>query len=418
MKFEYWFSRRLSLRKGIKASTATGAVIAVAGVALALLVMELSLAVVAGFKHEIERKVMGFDAPVSVLPAYDYHTGLSAETLSLNDSLLAVLDPVLSGGRRAVKEYSRHAILKTDSDFVAVKCVAYGAGHDRSFERSILVDGNLPDFSLEESSDSIVLSASTARRLGIGLGDKVYLYFFINDMPKARRVFVDGIYQSNFGEYDDAVIFTALPMMQTLAGEGPDAATSVNIEGIPRAQVAGASDSAQQLLLQAYSIGELSHAHPATNILAKGAVFFNWLDLLDTNVVVIFVLMICVAAFTLISSLFIIILDRVPSIGILRSIGATRDTVSGIFVHLALRLVGLGMLIGNALALGVIWLQNAFHFLPLDPQMYYLDYVPFELSWPTVLWLNIGVAAGAWLILILPARLAARIDPGVTMRYE
>lgn len=96
-----------------------------------------------------------------------------------------------------------------------------------------------------------------------------------------------------------------------------------------------------------------------SNIFQSGAVFFSWLDLLDTNVVVIFILMVCVAAFTLISSLFIIILDRVPTIGVLRALGASRRCVSRVFVNVAMRLVGLGMLIGNAVAIGIIILQQA-----------------------------------------------------------
>lgn len=418
MRFAYWFSHRLSLHKGTPASSATGAVIAVAGVALALMVMELSLAVVAGFKHEIERKIMGFDAAVSVLPAYDYYTGTSAETVTLSDSLANVISPLLTPGRRAVVESTRHAIIKTDDNFLAVQCIAHGSGHNTSFLRSIMTRGSLPDFRSDDYSDSIVLSESVASKLSLAPGDRTFLYFFVNDAPKARRVFVSGLFKSNFSEYDDAIVYTSLPLLQGLADESSATGTSVAIEGVTKEEVEAVSDSLQHLLLEAYSSGLLAHPHPVNNILNRGAVFFNWLDLLDTNVVVIFVLMICVAAFTLISSLFIIILDRVQSIGILRALGATRNQVSSIFVNLALRLVGTGMAIGNILAIGIILFQLRTHCLPLDPAMYYIDYVPFELSWWTVAWLNIGIVFGAWLILILPARLASRIDPGVTMRYE
>ena len=141
-------------------------------------------------------------------------------------------------------------------------------------------------------------------------------------------------------------------------------------------------------MLEAYSRGEISGVYPVNNVYNSGALFFSWLDLLDTNVVVIFILMICVATFTLISSLFIIILDRVPTIGLLRAIGATRRQVSRIFVYTALRLVGLGMIIGNVLAIGLMLIQNATHFLPLDPHMYYLAYVPFEINRISILALN------------------------------
>lgn len=416
MSFDYWFSRRLSLRKGAPSSTATGSVIAVVGVALAIMVMELSLAVVSGFKHEIERKVMGFDAPVSILPAYDYYTASSSSEIVLTDSLRNVVDNLLDNGMRLVEENTMHGILKTDDNFLAVQCISYGPGHDYSFQQDIMEDGKLPAWP-DGGTDSIVVSKSIASRLGLEISDKIYLYFFADNSPKMRRAFIGGIYSSDFGEYDDAVIYVPIDMLRGLSAH-PDASTSINIEGLNKKDVEAFSDVLQQRLLEAYSAGELSSVHPVTNVLTKGAVFFNWLDLLDTNVIVIFILMICVAAFTLISSLFIIILDRVPTIGLLRALGASRRKVGNIFLFTALRLVGIGMLVGNLLALSVILIQIHTEFLPLDPAMYYLDHVPFLIGWRVVAILNVGVAAGAWLLLILPARIASRIDPALTMRYD
>lgn len=417
MNFSYWFSNRIRLRHDAPASTSTGVVIAILGVALALMVMELSLAVASGFKHEIERKVMGFDANISVLPAYDYYTATSATDMRLTDSLRKVINTTLPQAT-PVQTFSRHAILKTDNDFMAVECISKGDGHDSSFEKSIMVEGGWPEFSNTQSKDSIVISTPIARKLGLNTGDKVYLYFFVDEQPKARRAFISGLYQSNFGEYDDAIIYTSLPLMQQLGALDSLSCTSVAIEGLTKDEIEPATEQLQNALLEAYSRGDLTTVHPVNNVFNTGALFFNWLDLLDTNVIVIFILMICVATFTLISSLFIIILDRVPTIGILRALGAARIQVSRIFVFTALRLVGIGMIIGNLLAIGLMLLQNATHFLPLDPQMYCLAYVPFEINWISILALNLGVITGAWLILILPARLAARIDPAATMRYE
>lgn len=418
MSFSYWFSKRLNIRKGAPASTSTGVIIAVAGVALALMVMELSLAVSAGFKHEIERKVLGFDAPVSVLPPYDYFTAATADELRITDTLTSLVKESLPEGSRIVPTFRRQAILKTESDFMAVECQARGSAHDDAFERGNMVEGRWPDFRGEKADDSIVISEPMATKLGTSVGDRLYLYFFVNNAPKARRAFVAGLYRSNFGEYDNSVIYTSLGLMQGLSDDESSLATSIAVEGLGKDDILPASEGLQASLLDAYREGRIGEIHPVDNIFNSGAVFFSWLDLLDTNVVVIFILMVCVAAFTLISSLFIIILDRVPTIGTLRALGASHGEVSRIFINLALKLVGLGMIIGNAVALGIILLQNATRFLPLDPQMYYLDHVPFEISWTTVVLLNAGVAAGSWLILILPARLAARIDPAATMRYE
>lgn len=416
MNFSYWFSNRLKLSQNTPASTVTGAVIAVTGVALALMVMELSLAVTSGFKHEIERKIFGFDAPVTVLPAYDYNTATSDTEIHLTDTLSAIITGAIPDAVQ-VPVFNRHAIIKTDNDFMAVQCKSYGHGHNDNFEQANITAGSWPDFNRPSETDSIVISTVMADKLGIDIGDRIYMYFMIDDSPKARRAFVSGTYKSNFGEYDNSIVYTSIDMMRRLSHDSLSA-TGIALEGIDKKLIADNSDRLQKALVDAYRNGSISKVYPVTDILDTGAVFFNWLDLLDTNVVVIFILMIAVAAFTLISSLFIIILDRVTTIGVLRSLGASQSVVKHIFIFVTLRLVGFGMLIGNILSIGIIYLQRATHFLSLDPDMYYLDFVPLEFNWVTLLILNIGTAATAWLILILPAKLASRVDPASAMRYE
>jgi lipoprotein-releasing system permease protein len=154
------------------------------------------------------------------------------------------------------------------------------------------------------------------------------------------------------------------------------------------------------------------------NITRTGIVYINWLKLLDTNVIVIFALMCAVAGITLISSLFILILNSISTIGIIRAIGATKHSVRTIFLLVAMRLVGLGMIFGNVFALALIWLQKTYHIMPLDAEMYYLSHVPVEINVPGIVLINIGVAVFAWLTLALPARFASTISPAKTMRYE
>ncbi len=105
-------------------------------------------------------------------------------------------------------------------------------------------------------------------------------------------------------------------------------------------------------------------------------------------------------------------------IGVLRAMGASKMFVRNIFVGMAMRLVGLGMIIGNVLGIGLLLIQKHTHIVPLDPEMYYLNSVPVEIQPPAFVALNIGVAAVAWLILVLPARLAASIDPAKAVKYE
>lgn len=415
--FDYWFSRRLRLRRGAPSSTATGVVIAVAGVVLALMVMELSLAIVTGFKNQIRAKVEGFEASVSVLPPYDVLRGESASDFNFSDTLAHIITSAMPGSRPVVS-LRRQAILKTDNDFAAVECTARDSNHNTAFEVSNMTAGTWPGFDGGADADSIVISAPLARTLSVGCGDKVYLYFFIDGEVRTRRVFISGLYQSNFSEFDNSVVYTDLGMLQRLGRTAGRTATSVDLEGIALDDIPAATERLQNALVAEYRAGNIGELHPVTDILTTGSLYFNWLDLLDTNVVVIFILMACVAAFTLISSLFIIILDRVPTIGILRALGESRHGVSRIFVIVAMRLVGAGMIIGNICGLGLALLQSHTRLLPLDPEMYYLSYVPVEINWTDMALLNLAVAVASWLILIVPARLAAHIDPASTMRYE
>ncbi len=417
MKFEYWLSHKLQLRKGAKPSTSTGVIIAVAGVALALMVMEISLAVAVGFKNEIQRKVMGFDAPISVLPAYNYQTAESAQSIHLSDTLQNIITSTIPGAQ-IVETVKRHAILKTDNDFAAVQCIGQGETHNFDFEQGNIIEGQFPDYASGAADDSIVISRPLANTLLLELGDKVYMYFFADGEVKTRRAFIAGLYESNFGEYDNNIIYASINRLQRLSND-TTAVSSIDIEGITNPEeIVQRSETLQNVLIDSYRTGDIKEVYPVNNVLNSGAIFFNWLDLLDTNVVIIFILMLCVAMFTLISSLFIIILDRVPTIGILRALGASKRSVARIFVNIAMRLVGMGMLIGNVIGIGLIIVQQHTHFLPLNPQMYYLSYVPVELDWLSIILLNIGLLVGAWLTLILPAQLAARIDPAQTMRYE
>lgn len=413
--FVTWFSHRLRLRGAGSASASTGAVIAVGGVALAVIIIELSLAIVTGFKSEIRRKVAGFNAPVSVTAPVDVTTGHTGSTFAASDSLTDIIRASLPEGARLCPTLRRQAMVKTDSAFAAVEFVARGIGHDPAFERSCMVEGTMP--SDTASRPEIVVSTSLASKLGLTTGSRPYLYFFVDGEVKARRATVSGLYCSHFGEYDDAVGYTAMPLLEGLSATPQ--LTSIDIEGISGDDaIAGYSDRLQERLVGAWRAGELSTLHPVTNVYDTGALYFNWLELLDTNVVVIFILMLCVAGFTLISSLFIIVLDRIPTIGVLRALGTTKHTVSAIFLRLALRLAGAGVLAGNIVGLGLALMQQHLRVIPLDPEMYYLSYVPVLVEPLHMLLLNAGILAAIWLILIVPAGYAARIDPASAMHYE
>lgn len=388
-------------------------VIAVAGVALAMMVMLLTSAVVVGFKDGIRSKLMGFDAQVTVLPAAeaDGRTG----AVALTPQLRHVISEAAPEGAEVRLALRQPGILKTDTDFEGVIFIGQSPEAAYDFERANIKSGVWPDYRADSTANHIVISEATARALDLDVGDKVFATFIIDGQMKLRRNTVAGLYRSDFGEYDRMVVYTSLASLQRVAGVDSLTGTRIDIRGIAPDDIDAASSAVARRILDATARAEIPSYHPVTDIHHTGAVYFNWLDLLDTNVVVIYVLMLAVAGFTLVSSLFILILERLPMIGLLRAMGATRPLIRRIFVDLGLRLVGTGMIIGNALGIALMFVQKYTHFISLDPQMYYLGWVPIAIRPLDIILINIGVAVAAWAILIIPARSAAASHPAANI---
>lgn len=407
----------MRLAGGTSRSASAGVVIAVTGVALALMIMEFTLCIVLGFKHQIRDKICGFESEITIGPHYTDSSGTTAESVQLTPQLhKAIHDGI---GDPAVSVVLRQpAMLKTPDDFAALILTGHDTAHDFSFERSLITEGVWPDYSMDSCANHIVISAATARQLHIAPGQKIDATFFVNDNIRQRRFTIAGIYSSDIGDYDGTVAFAHIGTLRRIAALDSLSGTGIELSGIALEQVQTASERLYDRLYEDYQWGGSPYLYPVDTVLHKGSMYFNWLSLLDTNVVVIFVLMFCVAGFTLVSSLFLIVLERVPTIGILRAMGSSRGLIRGIFRRMAMRMALLGMVIGNILGLGLMWLQLATGWLKLDPEMYFLRHVPVEFSAVGLIAINVTVAVASWLVLTIPAAAASRIDPARTVRYE
>jgi lipoprotein-releasing system permease protein len=413
MKTELNIAKRIS----IGGKNKIAAIIAVTGVTCAVAVMLLTLAVVVGFKSEIREKLHGFNCDISVLPTYSYTYGEQTNYLEL-DSTVERITKETFPGKKGSLVLRQPGMLKTDNDYSMLVFTGYDENHNFDFERKNLIEGTIPDYSKAESKNDIVISSITSKKLGLNVGDRVTACFFVNDKIKARKYTVAGIFTSNFGDFDKTVCYGSISSLQQVCQLDSVGGTAYEFRDVPQERIPAIAQKMQEDFLHAAENAGVQDIYVVDNITRTGMVYLNWLELLDTNVIVIFVLMCAVAGITLISSLFILILNSISTIGILRAIGATKHSVRTIFLMVAMKLVGLGMIFGNVFALVLIWLQDTYHFMPLDAEMYYLSHVPVKIDWLGILLINVGVAVFAWLTLVLPARFASTISPAKTMRYE
>ena len=388
--------------------------IATAGVAIGLAVMLVSVSVVFGFKHTIRDKVVGFGSHITVANFMSLH-GRDTRPICIDDSMMAVLRSI--DGVKHVQRYAiKQGILKTDSDFLGVAFKGIAEEYDTTFIHDNLVNGSIPMFSDSIGHNKILVSKIMADRLRLKTGDKVFAYFIDNNGVRARRFTVSGVYQTNLSKFDEAICFT-------------DLYTTVRLNGWETGQTGGAEltvnnfddiNAVEENLVKKVNrtIDRYGETYSSETVQDSNPQIFTWLDLLDLNVWIILALMLCVAGFTMISGLLIIILERTAMIGVLKALGTRNGTVRKTFLWFAVFIIGKGMLIGNIVGLGLIALQKLTGVVKLDAATYYVDTVPVELNVPAILLLNAATLIVSVFVLIAPSFLASKVRPAKSMRYE
>lgn len=421
MSLSSFIGSRLSFKQDSRSPSA-GVVIAVTGIAISFTIMLLAISVVNGFRDEIVNKLSGFHPQITILPPLPQNNEVSnIKPITLDDTLRNRIKAVIPEAEIQLT-ISQPSMFKTDSTFQGIVIQGVAPGKSWDFIKSNLETGTVP--SAENSAaESVVISRMTADALHVKTGDKVLTHFFDGNSLRSRKLLITGIYNSHFKDFDNNLAFSPVKMLQGVYEIDSITASSISLNGMELQQVPAKAEYLYQSLL-AESMrdleenGDSAGVYRVDNIYSQCAQYISWLNLLDTNVIVIIILMAFVSAFTLISSLFIIILERVNMIGLFKAIGATNRQIRGIFIFMAQRLVVRGLLIGNLLSIGVILLQQHFHFLPLNPDAYYLNFVPMQLSPLPIIILNIAVIIIAYLILILPSQLISKISITKSIRYE
>lgn len=411
MNYPLFLARRISPGRGPRKG-APAIKVAVAAVALSVAVMIASIAIVSGFRREITNKVTGFNAHISLyaMPVASDDDNL----VTLTPSLCKILEDI-----PYVADYSLQvsipAIFKTESDFQGIYLKSLSGEGIRNFISENLVSGKVPDYSNGNNQLDVVISEIIARRLGLKVGDRIDTYFITNDV-RVRPMKVAAIFNSHFDNYDKIFVYGSLPLIQKLGGIRLDQGTGLSIHTTDFSRISEYSVLLNNTLNEALASGYIYRPLRVDNALNQGSGYFHWLEMLDTNVNVVLTLMTFVAIVTLISGLLIIILDKKHFIGLLRALGAPASRIRRIFLLLAMKITLLGLLIGNGLMLTFLFLQDKYHFLHLDPESYYIDFVPVRISLTSIVLLNIGVIVIVYLTLILPSWFVARISPAETLK--
>lgn len=389
--------------------------IAVAGVAIGLAVMIISVCVVLGFKHTIRDKVVGFGSHIQVANFYTLQSSAIDQPIAIGDSMMNVLKR--TDGVKHVQRFAmKQGILKTDNDFLGVMFKGVGPEFDSTFIHKSMVEGSIPHFSDQQSTNRILISKDMASKLRVKAGDRIFAYFIGEGGVRTRRFTISGVYQTNLAQYDKTTCFCDLYTARKLNAWTDDMVTGAELTVNDFKQL---STTANDIINRVNRTqDQYGNTFSSKTIRELSPQIFSWLDLLDLNVWIILAIMTAVAVVTMISGLLIIILERTTMIGVLKALGARNSTVRHTFLWFAAFIIGKGLLIGDALALALILLQKFTGFAKLDPQTYYVDVVPVELDWMLIVALNIATMLIALFVLIAPSYLVSHIHPAKSMRYE
>ena len=416
MNHELYIARRMTL-DGERQKGSPSLTVALVGIVLAVVVMILSIAIVMGFKGEITGKIMHLDAHLRVTNAA---LGIDDNYATVNGREVreTVADASFS---RAIESISliadKSAILKTEQDFMGIIMRGVDEGYDWRYLESKMVEGTVPIVSDTASSNQIAISKTVADRLQLHAGDKVATYFIDNNI-KMRNLTVSGVFETDLEAFDNAYIVGGIGIVQGVNGWNSDTGTQVAINMKDTRNLDRDAYDLYSLLAENTVQHESKNLFFVTDTEQNNLPFFAWLQMLDMNVVIILTLMMIVAAFTLISAMLMIVLERIRVIGNFKAMGGTNGTIRRIFIYLTGKLILKALIIGNIIGIGLCLLQKYGHIVRLDPSAYYMPYVPIQLSIPALVLLNVGIIVVSYLTLLGASHIISTIKPTATMRFE
>lgn len=381
--------------------------LSVFGVALGVVIMLIAIGITAGYKQVIEEKVVAMGQHIRI-SHYDRNYSYDQIPILLNDTLLheILIHPeVVSVQPFATKV----GIIKTTDQVEGIVLKGVNASFNGKQFSHNLVEGDTLQLNDTVADNHIILSKQMADKLRLKLGDKIRTYF-VQDPPRQRSFTLSGIYETGLPEYDAKFAIVDLRHVQKLNDW-----TSQQVSGI-------------EILTHDYNlmdkVGEQLHHQIDMNLKAETIKqiypeIFDWIALFDTNVTVLLIITTCVCMITMMSIFFIIILENTRLIGILKTLGMKTKHVVTTFLLVAGHTLLKGLLIGNIFALGLGWLQQKFHFLKLNPDTYYVNYVPIKFQVWEVILLNIGVFTACMLVLVVPAWvISKKISPVKAVQFE
>lgn len=388
--------------------------LATVSIALSISVMILANSITNGFQNQITQKIYDFWGHIHISSGYT-NKFFETSPISLDSNTIRAiqsLDLSNAGAHGTVQSVDGIIQYPVIIQHQSILEGAITRSVDSNFRYSVMepyiVEGNFDSFRTEERS--LLLSLSIAQRIDASPGDRIILYFIRDNQQIPRRFQVAGIYNTGVMEYDDKIVFVRTEDIRSILNFSSGEYTSYEVTLESNDDIFLYDDYLYQNIVPSdlfnFSIEELF-----PNI-------FDWVYMQETNERLVLILLLIVSIINMITVFFILVMEKVQVIGILKALGALNRDIRNIFILLAGRILFFGILFGNGVALLFGYLQQKFKLITLDESEYYISHVPIEFNAGFIIMINVVVLAVCLLFMFLPAAVISRIRPSKTLRFS
>ncbi|MDG1054794.1 MAG: ABC transporter permease [Schleiferiaceae bacterium] len=407
MKEAFFIARKIQKSTG---SQVIGPLLklSIVATALGMALVLLSITSGKGLQHAIMDKFSALEGDFTI-SAYAPNRTEELNPISLTDSLADALQeaPYIKSVYPVVQKmallvnpiedaFDGIQIKGMDTDYLETFSAQYGNGNGSSSPASRY---------------GTLLSTTLARELGLGIGDTAVLTVLKNqgELPRLRKSMVEGLFTTGLDEFDRQTILMKQADVARLNGWRGDSVSSYMVV---------LNDQEGREIISSYWNAVIPYTMQARSIEDRHPAIFGWLALFDTNIILVLAIVLIVAVANLITALLVLIIDRTRMIGTLKALGGSDRLILQVFQWLSIRILTRGLAWGNALGLGLSFIQWQFSWVQLDPETYYIATAPITFDWAWILGANAVFIVIAYLILLLPVRWIARLHPIQSIRFS
>ncbi|MEO7924955.1 MAG: FtsX-like permease family protein [Chitinophagaceae bacterium] len=386
--------------------------LSVVATVISVMVMIVTLSLANGFQETVSQKVFSFWGHIRVQEKQPDKAIISEETpITRNDSLVKSI--LKQPGVQSIHPFAtRYAILKTKDEMEGVLVKGFDSTYNFDHLKGFIKEGRPIQFRDSGYSREIMISTYTASRMQLKLNDSIIIYFILPGQdPRPRKITITGIYKTGIEEYDRLFAIGDIKLIQRLNDWQPDQVGGYEIFLKDYKKIDKTVDELYELENFPDTWDTISVRNVSPNI-------FDWLNMQDVTRNVLIGFMIIVAIINLITCLIILVLERVRMVGILKSLGATDWTVQKIFLRHSLIITIAGIITGAALALGLLWLQQATGFIKLKEEAYYMSTAAVKIVWWQVATICVGTLIVCFLVMLIPSLLVRKVQPVKAIQFR